>query len=64
MSNDQCAAIIKAIQTACEFILYSGVQGWRPVGDASADSDAKDAAVSDFSDKMDAIIADLPDETP
>lgn len=64
MNNDQCAAIIKAIETATEFLFYKGVSIREKVGDSTSDEASKTADITAFAAAMDTIINDLPDENP
>ena len=64
MNNDQCAAIIKAIETATEFLFYKGVSIREKVGDSTSDDASKTADIAAFSAKMDDLINNLPDENP
>lgn len=64
MSNDQCAAIIKAIETAATFLFSNGISIREKIGDSTSDEAAKTADITAFAALMDAIINDLPDENP
>lgn len=64
MSNDQCAAIIKAIGVATEFLFTYGVSLRDKIIDADADEAAKVADVALLSAALEGIITDLPDENP
>lgn len=64
MNNDQCAAIIKAIETATEFLFYKGVSIREKVGDSTSDDASKTADIAAFSATMDDLINNLPDENP
>lgn len=64
MSNDQCAAIIRAIGAATEFLFTSGISIRDKIIDADADEAAKAADVALLAAALEEIITDLPDENP
>lgn len=64
MSNDQCEAIIKAIEAAAKFLFENGVPQWEQKGTDTYNATAKSAAVTAFGTAINTIINDLPDANP
>lgn len=63
MSNDQCAAIIKAIGAATEFLFTYGVSLRDKIIDADSDAGAKTADIALLTAALEDIIEDLPAES-
>ena len=59
MTNEQCEAIIRAIQAAATFIFYNGVRTWEKVGDNTSDEAARDTKVAAFGTEIDTIVNGL-----
>ena len=64
MSNEQCEAIIRAIELATTTIFLNGVKSWDRVGDSSTDGASRDAVMTTFSTEIENIINALPDPEP
>lgn len=62
MTKEQCESIIKAIQSATNFLFLNGVKGWDQIGDLSANATALATASAAFDTEIEAIINDIPDD--
>lgn len=59
MTNEQCEAIIRAIQAAVTFLFTNGIRNWEKVGNNTSDETARDAKVTAFDAEIDAIVNTL-----
>lgn len=59
MTNVQCEAIIRAIQTAVTFLFTNGICNLEKVGDNTSNETARDVKVAAFDAEIDAIVSTL-----
>lgn len=64
MTKEQCEAIIKTIETATIFLYENGICTHEKIITKSGEDTVIAAAVTEFSNAIDAIITDIPDDEP
>lgn len=62
MTKEQCSALIKAIQETAVFMYQNGVSVRNAISNTQADATYVAGLISDYSDAIEAIIADIPDD--